>query len=278
MSRRRRDRSATVAALADMLGPFVRAARNAFSSNTERAAEVRSGDLRRVVRRARGDIERKYMPGPSKTDGGSRLERRPREHSHRDADRPGRRYSRNVRSTVFTAPSNTTLAANTTYYVEAGQTDGTGGLPDHVTTSSNAEDSGASSRRWSIGNGRYRRDNETDSWSSRNSSAQFFNCIAINGFAVNSAGDYTPPALRTSDPPVVRVRPNTSTELVIKFNEALDRTNLPPADAFTVTVSRRLAIRTRLPGESLSITGHLQVGGPDLLSAHQAGPDGHGGL
>ena len=93
--------------------------------------------------------------------------------------------------TVFTAPSDTTLAANTTYYVEAGQTDGTGGF-NHVTTSSNAEDSGASSS-WSIGNGRYRRDSESDSWSSRNSSAR----IAINGFAVNSAGDYTPPALRT---------------------------------------------------------------------------------
>ena len=67
---------------------------------------------------------------------------------------------------------------------------------------------------------------------------------------MNSAGDYTPPALRTSDPPVARVRPN-GTELAIKFNEALDRTNLPPADAFTVTAD----------GNPHTVTGRVVAGG-----------------
>ena len=139
--------------------------------------------------------------------------------------------------TVFTAPSDTTLAANTTYYVEAGQTDGTGGF-NHVTTSSNAEDSGASSG-WSIGNGRYRRDSESDSWGSSTSSVR----LRINGFAVNSAGDYTPPALRTSLPVQVAISGST---VGIVFTEGLDHSNRPPLDAFTVEAG----------GSAVTITGY----------------------
>ena len=46
---------------------------------------------------------------------------------------------------VFTALANTTLAANTTYYVEAAQTDGSGGLPLSFANFVQREDSGSSS-------------------------------------------------------------------------------------------------------------------------------------
>ena len=132
---------------------------------------------------------------------------------------------------VFTAPANTTLAANTNYYVEAAQTDGSGGLPTSSRTSFKGEDSGSSSG-WGIGDRRFYRVNDTDGWTSSFSAVHQ---IQISGFAVNSAGDYTPPGLRTSEPPVVLVDFD-SRRVYIKFDEALDRTNLPPADAFTVTV------------------------------------------
>ena len=149
---------------------------------------------------------------------------------------------------VFPVLDTVTLARNTTYYVEASQTDGTGGLPEYSRTTSRSEDTGASSG-WSIGDTRFSRRNnsEVDPWVSTSHSVAR---IRISGFAVNSAGDYTPPALRTSDPPVARVRPN-GTELVIKFNEALDRTNLPPADAFTVTAD----------GNPHTVTGRVVAGG-----------------
>ena len=145
----------------------------------------------------------------------------------------------------FTAPPNTTMTANTTYWVKVAQTDGTDGLPDYWTTSSDSEDSGKASG-WNIGNGHLKRENETDSWSNRSDSA----IIRISGFAVNSVGDYTPPALRTSEPPVASI-PQSSTEIRIKFDEALDRTNLPPLSAFTVTAD----------GNPHTVTGRVVAGG-----------------
>ena len=102
---------------------------------------------------------------------------------------------------VFTALANTTLSANTTYYVEFDRISGSGQARVR-STSSDGEDAGASSG-WSIGNTRHYRDfSSTSSWSS----AQFSMSIRINGFAVNSAGDYTAPALRTSEPPVASIQ------------------------------------------------------------------------
>ena len=147
---------------------------------------------------------------------------------------------------VFTALANTTLAANTTYYVEAAQTDGSGGLPLSSRTSSKGEDSGSSSG-WGIGDERYFRANDTDDWTVNRVAVHQ---IRISGFAVNSAGDYTPPALRTSEPPVASI-PQSSTEIRIKFDEALDRTNLPPLSAFTVTAD----------GNPHTVTGRVVAGG-----------------
>ena len=128
---------------------------------------------------------------------------------------------------VFTAPANSPLNANTTYWVEAAQTDGTGGLPDYQVTFSDTENGQAN---WSIGNFRSSKTNASDSWESSTAVAQ----IQINGFAVNSAGDYTPPT-RITGP---QVQPN-GTEISTGFSETIDGTNLPPADAFTVTARGR---------------------------------------
>ena len=90
---------------------------------------------------------------------------------------------------TFTVPTGKTipLSKGTTYWVEAAQTDGTGGLPRHTTTSQNGE-SGASG--WSIADGRLWRAATTDSWSTSVASAR----LQIRG----SANTMPPP-----DTPVV---------------------------------------------------------------------------
>ena len=152
--------------------------------------------------------------------------------------------------TDFTATANTTLAANTTYYVEAAQTDGTGGF-NSVTTSSNAEDSGAASG-WSIGNHRYWRNSESDSWIFSPSSTR----IRISGFAVNSAGDYTPPRRRSEDPVEVL---EDGTRIALRFDSALDTANLPPASAFEVEADgRRFPVVVSAPTANGTVV-HLDV-------------------
>ena len=141
---------------------------------------------------------------------------------------------------VFTVPSGTTvtLVAGRKYWVEAAQTDGTGGLPDYRITGSNSQtgDTG-----WSIGNGRRHKDNTADSWTTNTAnSAQ----IEIKGFRVNSAGDYTAPGLLTSDSSFVTVRSDGAT-IGIKFDENLSST-LAPASAFTVTADGQTHRVTRV--------------------------------
>ncbi len=130
---------------------------------------------------------------------------------------------------VFTAPANTPLDADTTYWVEAAQTDGTGGLPDYQVTFSRNQNGQAN---WSVGNGSRSKTNASDSWESSTLAAQ----IQINGFAVTSAGDYTPPTRITG--PTVTADGGGRT-ISVGFSETIDGTNLPPADAFTITAGGR---------------------------------------
>ena len=82
---------------------------------------------------------------------------------------------------TFTAPSNTMLAANTTYHAYVSAADN--GRPDHLQrTTSSAEDSGGASG-WSIGNTRYWRSNSADAWST---STSILLRIKINGSAISA--------------------------------------------------------------------------------------------
>ena len=132
---------------------------------------------------------------------------------------------------VFSAPGNPTLAANTTYYVEFVKTSG-GELFSAIAafdrTTSDSEDDGASSG-WDIGDGTFWKSTRDASW---NSSSGSVAQIRISGFAVNSAGDYTPPAVSTGTRASIRADGVTIAQV---FNENLDGSNLPPTDAFTVT-------------------------------------------
>ena len=89
-------------------------------------------------------------------------------------------YSANNLNT-FTAPANTTLAANTTYHVHIDKP----GDPGHKIqrTGSSAEDSGGASG-WSIGDIRYWRTATTDSWSSSTAIVK----MKVNGYySINTA-------------------------------------------------------------------------------------------
>ena len=89
-------------------------------------------------------------------------------------------YSANNLNT-FTAPANTTLAANTTYHVHIDKP----GDPGHniQRTGSSAEDSGGASG-WSIGDIRYWRNATTDSWSSSTAIVK----MKVNGYySINTA-------------------------------------------------------------------------------------------
>ena len=82
---------------------------------------------------------------------------------------------------TFSAPTNTTLAANTIYHVYL--TDIAEGLPDHIQrTSSNAEDAGGEAD-WSIGDTRYWRGTTLTPW---NTSTSAFTRMKINGYAVTA--------------------------------------------------------------------------------------------
>ena len=131
---------------------------------------------------------------------------------------------------VFTAPGNTTLAWSRRYFVEAAQTDGTGGLPEYSRTLS---DSDVGESGWSFYTVQRERDSETDSWTGESRTAR----IQINGFAANPSGDYTPPRLRSDDPVELL---EDGTRIALRFDSALDTANLPPASAFEVEADGRL--------------------------------------
>ena len=83
---------------------------------------------------------------------------------------------------TFTAPSNTTLDANTTYHAYVSAADN--GMPDPLQrTTSSAEDSGGASG-WSIGNTRYWRSSSSDAW---RTSTSLLLRIKINGSAIGNA-------------------------------------------------------------------------------------------
>ena len=77
-----------------------------------------------------------------------------------------------------------------------------------------------------------RNNSEGDPWDSTSLSVAR---IQINGFAVNSAGDYIPPALHSNGATVQ----NNGREIVIEFLEALDFSNGPPLSAFSVMADGR---------------------------------------
>ena len=82
---------------------------------------------------------------------------------------------------TFTAPSNTTLAANTTYHAYVSAADNGSTDPVQRTTSSDEDSGGAAG--WSIGNTRYWRTSSADAWST---STALLLRIKINGSAIGN--------------------------------------------------------------------------------------------
>ncbi|MDE2979572.1 MAG: cadherin-like beta sandwich domain-containing protein, partial [Gemmatimonadota bacterium] len=121
----------------------------------------------------------------------------------------------------YTAPAGTTLAANTTFYVEVTGATVTG-------TSSTAEDSGAA-EGWSIGDTLYWRTSANASWTS---TTDGFAQIEIKGTLVGDT-DTTPPSfVSTSENNTVL---GSGINVTLAFDEPLDSINLPDTAAFTVT-------------------------------------------
>ena len=89
---------------------------------------------------------------------------------------------------TFTAPANTTLAANTTYHIIVSNPKNTQGSLGVLRTNSTSEDSGAADG-WSIENRRYYKDSITDlGWTTSNVS---FMRIQVNGFVGGTSTDVT---------------------------------------------------------------------------------------
>ena len=116
----------------------------------------------------------------------------------------------------FTAPSGTTLNADTEYWVVV---EGTGGILR--TTTSNSEDSGGLSG-WEVADGLYRRDDDsTGEWTADNTTNLR---IRVNGSVI---------VLTVSSAEVTEEAPK---ELVLTFSEALATDSVPAASAFAVKI------------------------------------------
>ena len=141
---------------------------------------------------------------------------------------------------TFTAPANTILAANTTYYVVISSTDSATTLRLNRTSSDN-EDAGAANG-WTIANTR-RTKSTTGSWQTGQDSFK----IRVIGTAV----DNTPPVLDGAE-----VNVNAATQVQLEFNEALYSGSLPAVSAFTVTVdgSPRTIDSLTLNGAGTTVT------------------------
>ena len=93
---------------------------------------------------------------------------------------------------TFTAPADTTLSANTTYYVRLRLTSGT----LNTTTSSNDDANPANG--WSVGDGWYQRDTGTNMWTLATTATAK---IAVKGYAIASAPAIEPqPTAPSPDP------------------------------------------------------------------------------